>query len=93
MYIIGGILFLLVGLVYLAVGGIGIEYHLGSFWSGVAIFLAILLRFTLPITIGVFFWALDIMHWHWALSALVALPGLILIIPGIIASIIDSIRR
>ncbi len=75
------------------IGLIGIEHHLGTGWMWVALLLSVILRFTLPLTIGAFFGAVDVLHWHWALAALFAAPGLALVVPGAIAAIISAVRN
>lgn len=91
--VVGVIAFLLFGIAQLCAGYLGIEHHLGSIWAFVAIFLALGLRFTLPITIGAFFGAMDVWDWHWALAGLFAAPGLAFVIPGVLAAIISSIKK
>lgn len=90
--IIGSIAFLLFGIAQIWAGYIGIDLHLGMIWAFIAIFL-VFARFTLPITVGAFFGAMDVWHWHWALAALFVAPGLIFIIPGIITEIILFLKR
>jgi hypothetical protein len=68
-------------------GYAGITQGLGPAWAWVAIFAALFLRFTLPITVGAFFGAMTVWGWHWAYALLFALPGLIFIIPGFIKAI------
>mgnify|MGYP000991626646 CR=1 FL=1 len=91
--VFGFIAFLAFGVAQLCAGYAGIEYHLGSVWAFIAIFLALGLRFTLPITIGAFFGAMDVWDWHWALAALFAAPGLAFVIPGVLAAIISSVKK
>lgn len=91
--VVGFIAFLAFGLAQLAAGYAGIEHHLGWGWAVAASVAALGFRFTLPITIGAFFGALDVWGWHWALAALFAAPGLIFVVPGVIASIISSVKR
>lgn len=67
-------------------GYIGIAHELGHFWAWFALIAAFLLRFTLPITIGAFFGAMNVWDWHWAVALLFAAPGLIFIFPGMIAA-------
>jgi len=93
MHIIGMILFLLYGLAQIVVGAAGIDFYFGGFWSGLAIFGAIFLRITLPITIGAFFGAVEVLNWHWALAVLFAAPGLIFIVPGMIALTLERFRK
>jgi hypothetical protein len=90
----GGCLLMIVfmgyGLLQIWAGYIGIEYHLGGGWAIGAVVVAFLLRFTLPITIGSFFGAMDVWGWHWAGALVFAAPGLLfmaLMIPGTLASI------
>ena len=91
--IFGFIAFLSFGIAQLCGGYVGIDHHLGSIWAFVAIFLALGLRFTLPITIGAFFGAMDVWDWHWALAALFVAPGLAFVIPGVLATLISSIKK
>lgn len=93
MQVIVFILFIVYGIAQLVAGYVGIDFHLGAFWAGVAIFAALMFRFTLPITIGAFFGAMDVWHWHWALAALFAAPGLAFMIPGVIMLIIESVKK
>jgi len=87
------ILVLLFGIAQLVVGGMGIEYYFGGFWLGVAIVLVVFFRFNLPIIIGAYFGAVEVLQWHWALALLFAVPGLLFIVPSFIAMIIESFRR
>ena len=52
--VLGGILFLVVGIVQIYVGFIGIEYHLGSGFAFGALFLGFFFRIMFPLTIGTF---------------------------------------
>ena len=92
-----GILWVIAFIVYsvaqIIAGFTGIADGIGSIWAWIAIFAALALRITLPITIGAFFGAMNIWGWHWTLAALFAAPGLLLIIPGILASIFSFIKR
>lgn len=65
----------------------GIDFHFGAFWAVATIAVTLPFRFTLPITIGSFFGAMDVWQWHWTLAALFAAPGLALVVPGILVSI------
>jgi len=81
------------GLMQIAAGYVGIDFHFGAIWAGIAIVAALMFRFTLPITIGAFFGAMDVWHWHWIWAALFAAPGLAFLVPGVILSIIEGVRR
>ena len=79
------IVFLGYGLVQIGAGYIGIEHHFSGFWAGAAVFVAIFLRFMLPLTVGSFFCALNVWGWHWFWALIFAAPGLLfmaLMIPG-----------
>ena len=71
----------------MAAGYAGIEHGIGHFWALAALFAAICLRFTLPITIGAFFGAMYVWGWHWALALTFAAPGLVFVLPGVIPAI------
>src|SRR5210317_1030929 len=82
----GVILLLGVGLAQMIVGYIGIEYHLGSGWAIGAVVLALMFRFSLPLTIGTFFGAMDVFGFSFIVALLITLPGLLLMVPGVIAA-------
>lgn len=84
---------LFLGLAYAALGWAGIEHHLGWWWGLAAVALAVVFRFTIPLAIGVFFGAKDVLEWHWFFAAIVAFPGLLVLIPGVVAAVVGSIRR
>jgi hypothetical protein len=85
---------LFLGMIALAIaqlvaGYAGIQHHLGAFWAFVAVALAFFARFTLPLTIGAFFGAMDVWGWPWYWALAFATPGLALMalmIPGVLAA-------
>ena len=81
----GVILMLGIGFAQMIIGYIGIEYHFGAGWAIGAVVLALMLRFSLPLTVGTFFGAIDVFGFSWVVALLITLPGLILMIPGAIA--------
>ncbi|MHB1099270.1 MAG: hypothetical protein ACYCZR_06910 [Burkholderiales bacterium] len=91
--IVGFVVFLVFGIAQLVAGFSGIEHGIGSLWAWAALFAALAFRFTLPITIGAFFGAMNVWGWNWALAALFSAPGLLLVIPGVIASIFALAKR
>ncbi|RXZ44257.1 hypothetical protein [Crenobacter cavernae] len=91
--IVGFIAFMAFGIVQLVAGFSGIEYGIGPVWAWAALLAALALRFTLPITIGAFFGAMNVWGWHWAFAALFAAPGLLLVIPGMLASVFSLVKR
>lgn len=93
MAMLGFLAVVVLGLAQLVAGYAGIAEHLGTVWAICALVASLLFRFTLPITIGAFFGAMDVWGLHWSLAALFAVPGLIFLIPGIITSILALNRR
>ena len=71
----------------IAAGYSGIEVGVSAIWAWVAVFAALLLRFTLPVSIGAFYGAVHVWGWHWAAALLFALPGLVFMLPGVIPAI------
>jgi hypothetical protein len=62
---------------------LGFDYFLGSVFAILMIFLSLLLRFSLPITIAAFFGAIKVWHWHWFFATIFISPGLLFVIPGL----------
>jgi hypothetical protein len=93
----GFILFIILCIIYGSAQFIaayaGIDFLIGSGWAITAIVASSLFRFTLPITIGAFFGAMDVWHWHWFFAALFAAPGLVLIVPGVLMTIIEGGKK
>jgi hypothetical protein len=78
------------GVAQIWAGYIGIDHHLGSGWAIGAVVVALIFRFSLPITIGAFFGAMNVWGWPWYGALIFAAPGLAfmaLMIPGALASI------
>jgi len=75
------------GIAQIAVGYMGIEYMFGGGWAIAALIGSLAFRFTLPITIGAFFGATEVLGWHWAVALAFTAPGLLFIIPAFVASI------
>lgn len=86
---IGFLAIMAFGVAQMYVGFIGIEYELGVGWAWGALGLALALRLTLPITVGAFFGAMNVLGWHWVWAALFALPGLVFVVPGILSAVLS----
>ena len=86
------ILFLVYGISQLVAGYQGIAFYLGGGWAVAALLASLFFRFTLPITIGSFFGAMDVWGWNWFLALIFAVPGLLLLIPSIMAAAVGVIR-
>ena len=89
--ILGGIGFLLVGIVQIFVGYIGIEYHLGTGFAIGALVLGFMFRIMLPLTIGTFFGALDVWGWPWYGALALAAPGFFFIVPALVTGAIATL--
>jgi hypothetical protein len=79
--------FLVFSSAQIAAGYAGIEHDIGPVWALAALFSAVFLRFTLPITVGAFFGAMMVWGWHWAPAFIFAAPGLAFALPGVISGI------
>ena len=85
---------LIIGMLALAMaqlvaGYLGIQHHLGTVVAVLAVLAAFVLKFTLPLTIGAFFGAMNVWGWPWYGALAFALPGLAfmaLMIPGALAA-------
>lgn len=84
---------IVVGVVQFYAGYVGIEYHLGTVLAVIAVVVGLTLRFTLPLTIGTYFGAVDVFGWEWYWAVLLAVPGLLFMIPATITTIIESVTR
>ena len=82
----GVMLMLGVGLAQMVIGYIGIDYHFGAGWAIGAVVLALMFRFSLPLTVGTFFGAMDVFGFSFIVALLITLPGLLLMVPGAIAA-------
>lgn len=85
----GFIIFMGYGIPQIVAGYVGIGFHFCAVWAGVAIVAALMFCFTLPITIGAFFGAMDVWGWHWGFAA----PSLAFLMPGVILSIIEGVKK
>jgi hypothetical protein len=91
--VLGG---LALGIAQLIAGYMGIQHHLGTVLAIIALFLAFFARFTLPITVGAFFGAMNVWGWHWFWALIFTLPGLAfmaLMIPGALATALPWGRK
>ena len=82
----GLLLMLGIGLAQMVIGYIGIDYHFGAGWAIGAVVLALMFRFSLPLTVGTFFGAMDVFGFSFIVALLITLPGLLLMVPGAIAA-------
>ncbi len=93
-FILGLIISFLLFLLFQTYAGfIGIQHHLGSFFAFICLLLAIFFRFTLPITIGSFFGAMNVWGWNPIFALLFAAPSFMLIIPGFLTTLFFRLRN
>ena len=93
MQFIGCVLFAAYGVVQFLAAYLGLDYYVGPFFAAVIIGVCLWLRFTLPITIGSFFGALYVWEWHWFFALIFAAPGLLLMVPSILATVVEHTRH
>lgn len=80
----------------LLAGFVGIQHHLGTAVAVIAVALALSTGFTLPITVGAFFGAMNVWGWHWLSALLFTLPGLAfmaLMVPGALSGFLQLTRK
>ena len=78
------ILSLAIGVAQLIIGFMGIEFYIGTFGAIIVVVLCLMFRFTLPLTLGTFFGAIEVLNWPWYYALLIAAPGLLFMIPAFI---------
>lgn len=91
--LIVGIAFVALAVAQLVAGFVGIEHEVGTWWAWGAVAVALLMRFTLPLTVGAFFGAMYVWHWHWLAALLFAAPGLLLMLPSVVGLVTSQIRK
>jgi hypothetical protein len=87
------ILVLLLGFIQLILGAIGLENVLGWWASAGALFLVAYARMTLPLSIGSYFAMVNVFEYPWWVGVLVAAPGLLFMVPAVLADVISSVKK
>lgn len=82
------VLILAVGITQVVLGLMGIEHYWGAGAAVIALMVALIFRFTLPLTIGTFFGVTAVLKWPWYLALLVTAPGLLFLVPGLLVSVL-----
>lgn len=80
------------GVIQAIVGYIGIKHGIGTGWAIAALVVAFGFRFTLPLSIGTFFGAMNWLDWHWFWALLLAAPGLLFMVPGFISIFLERVK-
>jgi hypothetical protein len=66
----------------------GLNLVLVGWLTVLAIFACLFTRFTLPLTVAAFFGAWKAWEWHPVLALLFVAPGLVLVVPSVLAHIV-----
>ncbi len=93
---IGCLVFAAIGILQTVLGVMGLEHEFGGWGVFVGLGAAFFLRIMLPLTVGTYFGAVEVLGWPWWGGVLIAAPGLLLLIPAFMAQILDglsSMRR
>ena len=85
------IVMLVAGAAQLYLGYVGIEDWLGVGWAFVALALAFSLRIVLPLTIGTYLAMTNVYGYDWWIAAIVAAPGLLVIVPAMVTEIFAKV--
>ncbi|MDC3003536.1 hypothetical protein OAZ20_05565 [Paracoccaceae bacterium] len=80
---------LAVGIIQIWLGFLGIEYLSNTIWAFLAVLALFFLRIILPLTIGTYFGAVEVMGWEPIIGLILAVPGFFFILPSILMSAIE----
>ena len=83
--------FIIFGILQIWLGYVGIDWHFGELWALGAVAVAFIFRITLPLTIGTYFGAVDVMGWDWYVGLSIAAPGLLFIVPSMVMAALEPI--
>jgi hypothetical protein len=68
----------------------GLEAYVG--WLAVPLIaLCLYFRFSLPVTVCAFLGAKNYWGWHWLVALIFVAPGLLLIVPAVLSSVVQTI--
>lgn len=80
------------GFVQLCFGFMGLEYLLGLWAAFLGLALVFWLRVFLPMTIGTWFGAVEVMGWPWWAGVLIVAPGLLFMVPAMVTGLFAKLR-
>ncbi len=89
--VLGIMLLLAVGITQAAIGYMGIEHYFGAIVAFIVVGAAFFFRLMLPLTIGTFFGAMEVLGWSWYFALLVTAPGLLFALPAMVAVALEGI--
>ena len=70
-------------------GFIGIQFFYGTIVAILITIISIYFKVILPLYIGSFFGMIYVMEWHWLISLLVCIPGLLFITPNLFKKVFN----
>ena len=82
---------MIAGIAQIYLGYVGIEDWLGSAWALCALGLAFFARIMLPLTVGTYLAMTSVYGYDWWIGAIVAAPGLLLIVPAMVTDILSKV--
>ena len=91
MFQIGCILFAAIGITQLVLGVMGLQHEFGGWGAFFGLAAAFGFRFMLPLTVGTYLGAVEVLGWPWWGGVIIAAPGLLLIIPTFLAQVTEAI--
>lgn len=77
-----GVVFCIAAMVLCAFAWLGLDDMFGWRWALGAVVAGLLVRVNIPILVGLYFYALNILGWGQAESIAFAMPGLLIIVPS-----------
>ena len=91
--IFGFFILMAVGISQAIIGYMGIEHYFGAIVAGLTLGAAFIFRLMLPLTIGTFFGALEVLGWPWYFAVLIPAPGLLFVVPAMVATALESVSQ
>lgn len=92
MGLIAVVLVLGLGLAQLFLGFMGLDYLFGLWAAFLGIALVFMFRVFLPMTIGAWFGAVEVMGWPWWAGVMIVAPGLLFIVPAMVTGLFAKLR-
>jgi hypothetical protein len=88
---IGCILFAAIGIAQIVLGVMGLQHEFGGWGAFLGLIAAFGFRFILPLTVGTYFGAVEVLGWPWWGGVLIAAPGLLPIVPSVIGQVTEAL--
>lgn len=78
-----GLMFCIAALTLCGLAWLGLSDMFGWRWALGGVVICLLARINIPVLVGLYFYALNILHWSQAEAFAFALPGLLIIVPSL----------